>query len=123
MIYSISCSYGEIVDKLTILEIKLSKCLDREQKKNIQNEYNNLSHHKKYDTQFIENYQELKSINMKLWDYEDKIRIKSKHKEYDQEYILIAEGIHKYNDKRYELKSELNKRYHSYIIEEKIYTI
>jgi len=123
MIYSISCSYGEIVDKLTILEIKLSKCLDSEQKKNIQNEYNNLSHHKNYDTQFIENYQELKSINMKLWDFEDRIRIKSNLKEYDKEFIFIADGIHKYNDKRYKLKSELNKRYNSYIIEEKIYTI
>jgi uridine kinase len=123
MIYSISCSYGEIIDKLTILEIKLSKCLDSEQKKNIQNEYNNLSHHKKYDTQFIENYQELKSINMKLWDFEDRIRIKSNLKEYDKEFIFIADGIHKYNDKRYELKSNLNRKYHSYIIEEKIYTI
>ena len=60
---------------------------------------------------------------MKLWDFEDRIRIKSNLKEYDKEFIFIADGIHIYNDKRYKLKSELNKRYHSYIIEEKIYTI
>jgi|TARA_B110000259_G_C13780741_1_gene308503 hypothetical protein len=123
MIYHISCSYGEIIDKLTILEIKISKCLDEEKKNNIQNEYNMLSQHKNCDIVFIELYTKLKRINMKLWDYEDRIRIKSKLKEHDQEYILIAEGIHKYNDKRYELKKVINKRYHSYIIEEKIYTI
>ena len=123
MLFNVNCSYGEIIDKLTILEIKLSKCLDKEKKRNIQNEYNHLCQHKKDENYFIELYTKLKYINMKLWECEDTIRLKSKNKEYDEEYILIAENIHKYNDKRYEIKSDINKKYNSFIIEEKFYNI
>ena len=119
----IHCSYGEIIDKLTILEIKLSKCVDEDKKRNIQHEYNHLCQHKKDETYFMELYSKLKYINMKLWDCEDAIRTKSHHKIYDEEYISISENIHTYNDKRYEIKSELNKQYNSFIIEEKIYNI
>ena len=121
MLFSIHCSYGEIIDKLTILEIKLSKCLDIEKKINIENEYNDLCKHKKSDDSFIELYNNLKDINIKLWDCEDNIRIKSNNKEYDKEYILISENIHTYNDKRYEIKKNINKKYNSFMIEEKIY--
>jgi len=123
MIYSVSCSFGEIIDKLTILEIKIDKCICETQQKNIQNEYDQLRKHMMTDDDFIRLYKELKHINNTLWDYEDQIRIKSKHKEYDNAYILISEGIHLYNDKRYELKKRINKAYNSYIIEEKMYSI
>ena len=113
----IPCSYGEILDKLTILEIKLSKCLDEDKKRNIQNEYNALYKYKKDD----DLYSKLKDINQKLWDCEDAIRIKSQKKEFDEDYILISENIHTYNDRRYEIKKEINITYHSFLIEEKIY--
>ena len=119
----IPCSYGEILDKLTILEIKLSKCLDEDKKINIQNEYNGLCEHKKDDDVFIDLYSKLKDINIKLWDCEDVIRLKSQKKEFDEDYILISENIHTYNDRRYEIKKEINKTYNSFIIEEKFYNI
>lgn len=118
---NIPCSYGEIIDKLTILEIKLSKATSPSQINHIKKEYNLLSHHKKNDESFMQMYNELKHINMKLWDYEDKIRLKSRNKEFDTEYISIGEGIHKTNDERYAIKKRINQTYHSYIIEEKIY--
>lgn len=118
---NIQCSYGEVIDKLTILEIKLSKATIPSQIKNIKKEYSLLSHHKKTDEPFMQLYNQLKHINMKLWDYEDKIRLKSRNKEFDTEYISIGEGIHKTNDERYSIKKRINQIYHSYIIEEKIY--
>lgn len=120
---NIPCSYGEIIDKLTILEIKLSKATIPSQINNIKKEYSLLSHHKKVDEPFMQLYNQLKHINMKLWDYEDKIRLKSRNKEFDAEYISIGEGIHQTNDERYAVKKRINQIYHSSITEEKIYQI
>lgn len=120
---NIPCSYGEVIDKLTILEIKLSKATAPSQIKNIKKEYSLLSHHKKFDESFMQLYNQLKHINMKLWDYEDKIRLKSRNKEFDAEYISIGEGIHKTNDERYAIKKLINQTYNSSITEEKIYQI
>jgi hypothetical protein len=121
MKYTIECSYGEIIDKLTILEIKLSKCNNEKQKINIKNEYDVLKHHKQCGMEMSELYEELKVINQILWDYEDKIRIKSKLKEFDKEYISISEQIHIHNDLRYEIKKRISLLSNSYIVEEKIY--
>jgi len=116
--FKIYCSYGEIVDKITILE---RKKLHAPENKSIQNEYELLAPYKKHDASFHELYTELYMINQTLWDCEDKIRQKSKSKEYDEEYISTAENIHVQNDKRYRLKRHINELYDSYIIEEKIY--
>lgn len=119
----IPCSYGEIIDKLTILDIKLSKCLDEQQKKNIQNEYNALKNHKKETEPLRSLFYELKTINTLLWDCEDNIRLKSKLRQYDEDYISISEHIHQYNDQRYAIKRKINQQYNSYISEEKIYNL
>lgn len=121
MKYTIQCSYGEIIDKLTILEIKLSKCNNEKQKINIKNEYDVLKQYKQCGMQIGELYEELRSINQILWDYEDKIRIKSRLKEFDREYISISEQIHIHNDLRYEIKKRISLLSNSYIVEEKIY--
>ena len=63
----------------------------------------------------------LKSINNKLWNYEDDIREKGQNKEFDQTFINIATNIHKTNDLRYKIKRQINEKYNSNIIEEKIY--
>jgi hypothetical protein len=124
MNYTITCSYGEIVDKITILEIKLSKCKNEIQKQNVLNEYNLLYIHikdKQNDEIFKNLYDQLYKINKKLWILEDIIREKSKKKEFDNKYIDCAENIHKKNDERYSIKKKINITYNSYVIEEKIY--
>ena len=66
-------------------------------------------------------YFQLKSINLKLWDIEDKIRIKEKNKEFDNEFIELARSVYINNDRRSETKKELNIMFNSEIIEEKSY--
>lgn len=124
MKYTINCSYGEIVDKIIILEIKLKMCENENQKQNILHEYKLLYSHiedKQQDPEFKELYDQLYKINKQLWLLEDEIREKSQRKEFDQEYIICAENIHKGNDERYYIKRKFNIKYNSDIIEEKIY--
>ena len=64
---------------------------------------------------------ELKSINLTLWDIEDKIRIKEKNKEFDNEFIKLARLVYLNNDRRSETKKEINIMFNSEIIEEKSY--
>ena len=64
---------------------------------------------------------QLKSINLTLWDIEDKIRIKEKNKEFDNEFIELARSVYLNNDRRSETKKELNIMFNSEIIEEKSY--
>ena len=66
-------------------------------------------------------YFQLKSINLKLWDIEDKIRIKEKNKEFDNEFIELARSVYLNNDRRSATKKELNIMFNSEIIEEKSY--
>ena len=66
-------------------------------------------------------YFQLKSINLKLWDIEDKIRIKEKNKEFDDEFIELARSVYLNNDRRSATKKELNIMFNSEIIEEKSY--
>ena len=70
------------------------------------------------DIKFIE---ELQIINQKLWDLEDKIRIKEFNKVFDREFIELARSIYKLNDDRFIKKLQINKKYKSEIFEEKIY--
>jgi hypothetical protein len=124
MLYKINCSYGEVVDKIIILEIKLAECKNELQKQNILNEYNTLAIYikdKQNDTTFKDLYNELHKINKQLWLLEDTIREKSRKKEFDKAYIECAENIHINNDKRYNIKRQINITYNSMIIEEKIY--
>ena len=125
MKFTIECSYGEIIDKITILQIKLKKTTDARQTQNITNEYNALKGHIKpndeNELQFTELFDELVKINNKLWILEDVIRLKSHKQEFDSSYIKCAENIHTTNDERYLIKKKINELYDSEIIEEKIY--
>ena len=91
------------------------------QKHNIQKELNMLK--SKLDVFYFndELYDQLQHANSKLWNLEDNIRQKSKKNEYDDQYISFAENIHKTNDLRASIKKQLNLKYKSNIIEEKIY--
>lgn len=115
----IPCSYGELIDKFTILQIKVSKAYDETQLKNVTLEHDYLkSLVKDLSDPLIG---KLREINNSLWELEDNIRLKSKSKSFDQEYVQFAEKIHITNDLRYQVKRAINEKYSSEIRDEKIY--
>tara|TARA_B100001057_G_scaffold481627_1_gene555867 strand:+ start:31 stop:420 length:390 start_codon:yes stop_codon:yes gene_type:complete len=121
----IPVSFGELIDKLTILEIKKSKITNNEKLKNIQLEFDFLN--KKYQT-ILNDTKELKvfydallKVNNKLWEIEDKIRILENKKEFNEEFIDLARSVYKSNDERFAIKNEINKTFDSEIQEQKEY--
>ena len=121
-IINVPISVGELIDKITILEIKKDK-LKNLKLKNILKELSFLREVLEKNSIFIpdEIFLQLKSINLTLWDIEDKIRIKEKNKEFDNEFIELARSVYLNNDIRSETKKELNIMFNSEIIEEKSY--
>jgi len=119
----IDVSIGEIVDKLTILSIKLDKFRDPEKRKNVEKEYQILLQSLKTSdiTPESEEFKKLKTINLKLWDIEDKIRVKEAEKSFDDEFIELARSVYFSNDERAEIKKQINLKYNSDLIEEKEY--
>lgn len=121
----IPVSFGELIDKLTILEIKKSKITDNEKLKNIQLEFELLN--KKYQTKLKDTkelqvfYDALLEVNHKLWKIEDKIRILENSKEFNEEFIDLARSVYKSNDERFAIKNEINKTFDSEIQEQKEY--
>ena len=121
-IINVPISIGELIDKITILEIKKDK-LKNLKLKNILKELSFLREVLEKNSIFIpdEIFLQLKSINLTLWDIEDKIRIKEKNKEFDNEFIELARSVYLNNDRRSEIKKVLNIKFNSEIIEEKSY--
>lgn len=117
----ISCGFGEVVDKLTILKIKSKKIKNEGALKNIILELKTIQEEIPLVNNNDELFNELHNINQKLWILEDIIREKGKNKIFDDTYIKIAESIHKTNDKRSAVKKKINIKYNSEIIEEKSY--
>ena len=121
----IPVSFGELIDKLTILEIKKSKITDNEKLKNIQLEFELLN--KKYQTKLKDTkelqvfYDALLEVNHKLWKIEDKLRILENNKEFNEEFIDLARSVYKLNDQRFAIKNEINKTFDSEIQEQKEY--
>lgn len=113
-------SIGELYDKITILEIKKEKIQDENKLFNINIEYNQLQPLIK-DILDIDYFNKLKNINLNIWIIEDHIRIKEKHKKFDNEFIQFARLIYIYNDERANIKKEINLKFNSSIIEEKSY--
>ena len=121
---NIEVSHGEIVDKLTILQIKKENIIDSIKLGNIVKEYN-------YLLSVVENdlgistespeYLELLSINKELWVIEDDIRDKERLKEFDDDFIKLARAVYYTNDVRAKIKKEINLKYSSGFIEEKSY--
>ena len=116
----IEVSIGEILDKISILEIKKNKIKDSEKLKNINNEFNTLvESYPSYIDQF--EYKDLLKINSLLWDIEDRLRLKEKNKKFDEEFIRLARDVYFTNDKRSVIKKKINIRLGSDLIEEKSY--
>lgn len=115
---TIPVSVGELIDKITILEIK-SFFTDNEY---IDKELKELNQIKSTLTQYTLEYEvELKKVNETLWKIEDKIRDKEKKQEFDNEFIELARSVYINNDKRAEIKRKLNELTNSDYNEIKIY--
>jgi len=115
----IPVSLGELIDKLAILHVKEGQIEDEEKLKNIRKEKELLTKiAEKIDIDHSYWY-DLVNINSQIWAKEDWIRIKYKKKEYDDTFIQLAQTVHELNDKRGEIKREINLKYESDIIEEK----
>lgn len=115
-------SNGELVDKLTILEIKLKRISNKRKLVNLRREYNELS---KSVSLIIPKdsplYLRLYDINCKLWDLENHIRELERQKDFGNDFIQTARSVYFTNDKRSEVKREINKQTGSKFIEEKNY--
>jgi hypothetical protein len=120
MKYKIQISTGELVDKITILEIKISKIKDEQKLKNVKKEYNILVKNIP-DYKDKEQYEPLFSVNKQLWNVEDKLRKMEKEKKFDLSFVELARKVYKLNDKRASLKREINIECGSDLIEEKQY--
>ena len=125
MLIKIPVSTGELIDKITILEIKKIKINDKLKLGLIIKEHKYLKDiliAKVKLTKLVkENYSLLKKINLKLWDIEDKKRNAEKNQKFDKTFVSLARKVYIYNDKRAEVKSILNKITGSDIVEIKSY--
>ena len=122
----IPISWGELFDKLTILQIKLENLQDQNALNNVKIEYDELF--KIFNNNFLEDdnairlLADLKNINKILWNIEDDIRDKERHKTFDEEFIELARSVYITNDERSRIKRNINNTFGSELIEEKSYS-
>ena len=118
-------SPGELLDKISILEIKLVKIKDKKSLDEINKEYESLINTKKtyisQNTELENLVNKIKEINLKLWDIEDKIRICEKNKDFGNTFVELARSVYLNNDERAKVKSKINKMLGSNIKEIKHY--
>ncbi|KAA3641016.1 MAG: hypothetical protein DWP95_07560 [Proteobacteria bacterium] len=118
-------SVGELLDKVTILEIKQEKMHDAEKVKNVQHELSLLQticeQENLLSEDVLQQKQALKEVNLRLWAIEDDIRIKEKNSEFDDAFIQLARSVYFENDDRAAIKKEINLMTGSTLIEEKSY--
>lgn len=118
----IEVSNGEIIDKLTIIQIKIERIRDSEKLKNLQKEYEILkTASSAIMSQEDPLYLELYKVNCDLWDIEDKIRDLEKRKEFGSDFIQTTRSVYFNNDKRSEIKRAINLKTSSDLVEEKSY--
>ena len=126
MSVKIAVSYGELFDKISILEIKQSRVVNADQRINIENELNVLNRVRATivpDNFKIDDLIEgLTDVNERLWNVEDKLRDCERRQEFSATFIELSRSVYRLNDRRAELKRELNSRLGSELVEEKIYT-
>ena len=122
----IPISWGELLDKITILQIKLDNLTSQDALNNVARELKQLqSTFFKYCPEAIKPKlleAELKRINQQLWDIEDKIRDKERNKSFDAEFIQLARSVYITNDERSRIKKRINETLGSDLIEEKSYS-
>jgi Family of unknown function (DUF6165) len=118
----IEVSNGEIIDKLTIIQIKLERIKDEEKLKNLIKEYEEL---KEATTKILSMedplFKALYDVNCELWDIEDHIRDLERKKDFEEDFVNTARSVYFKNDKRSEVKRAINIKTASGFIEEKSY--
>jgi len=118
MVINIPVSVGELLDKITILQIKYKHTDD----KYVHKELKELTQIKSILTQYTLEYEvQLKKVNEKLWKIEDRLREKEKLKEFDEDFIQLARSVYITNDKRAEIKKKINELCNSSYREIKVY--
>ncbi|MCW8927082.1 MAG: DUF6165 family protein [Xanthomonadales bacterium] len=124
-IIHVPVSPGEVLDKITILEIKSERIEDAGKLANVKRELDLLQtswrEHVNEDENVARIHAEMKAINEELWEIEDDIRDKEKAREFDEVFIKLARAVYVTNDKRANAKKELNLYLGSEIVEEKSY--
>ena len=123
----VEVSTGELVDKLSILEIKLLNIKDKSKIKNIYKELEALNPYfqdlvDEYGIKLKNLYTKISNINKALWDIEDAIRDKEKAEEFDGEFVELARSVYIVNDQRAAVKKEINLLTKSELVEEKSYS-
>ena len=123
----VEVSIGELLDKISILEIKQEKIKDPEKLRFISNEHSilkdQLDNNVKSDDKLNKLFQSLKEINAKLWIIEDDKRLCEKEKKFDEKFIKLSRDVHFLNDDRAKIKLEINNLTGSKVKEIKEYTI
>ena len=120
----IKVSIGELVDKVSILDIKLEKITNPDKRANIAKEYQLLSAAMKEVGIKADNpeYEALCRVNRKLWEIEDRIRLKEAQQAFDDDFIELARAVYFTNDERAAIKRRINEAFGSDLMEEKEYT-
>ena len=124
----IEVSNGELIDKLTILEIKLDKVTDSNKLKNITKEWGILNEKAILiyqifgDSELYNAINKLEDTNRQLWDVEDWLRDCEKEQRFDEEFIQLARSVYKLNDQRHQIKKEIDLLTKSNLSEEKLYS-
>lgn len=126
---TIKVSIGEVIDKLTILEIKKQKFEDQDKIANVEKEYNylleklNETNITDVSTPFKRYYNDLMEVNLELWDIEDGKRACEREKDFGETFIQLARQVYIKNDIRASIKKAINIYYNSDIVEEKSHKI
>ena len=123
----IEISTGELIDKLSILEIKLLNINNPQKSSNVYKELETLNPYfqdllDKYGLEMKNLYTKISRINKTLWDIEDDIRDKERAEEFDEEFVELARSVYITNDQRAAVKKEINLLTKSKLIEEKSYS-
>ena len=122
----IAVSWGELIDRITILEIKLVQLSHQDALANVEKEHKHLedvfSRHILDKDKVNELFEELREINKRLWGIEDSLREKERDKCFDQEFIELARSVYLTNDQRSRTKRRINEMLQSELIEEKSYS-
>lgn len=118
-------SAGELVDKITILEIKCENVTNLAQKRNVERELSHLTTVREktlaHSHELTELTNRLREINRQLWKVEDDIRMCERDKDFGERFIGLARAVYQTNDRRSEIKRNINQLVGSQIVEEKLY--
>jgi len=121
----IDAAPGELIDKITILEIKAERIDDERKRANVTYELATLSNARELAIETSDQIRELsgllKAVNEKLWEIEDEIRLCEREEDFGEKFVELARSVYRFNDERAEIKREINTMLGARIVEEKSY--